>query len=211
MHKTPLPIISAEDCTTWLMVHGAVWCHRLSAMITAAACDANRTASAFKNSDCRCDGCGGLENQPLPGMSFLPPIAVIEEPSAKTTDIPVPSNEDIYEESLNLHWGALNADAVTTLNSFHHELLSMLEDDTEEPELEELKPQKMERKERPVQVFIGRCRRCNGYMAAVQERFEGVTDNAVYRCFNCGWRTSPEYQQNRMLAAAGKENVRAAY
>lgn len=210
MHKTPLPIISVEDCTTWLAVHGAAWCHRLSATITVATCEANRTASAARNSDCRCDGCGGLENQPLPGNSFLPPVVTEEQP-VEVIGIPVPANRDIPEEPTNQDRDVASAGAVITLNSFHHELMSMLEDEIEEPEFDERKPEPVQRKQRLVPVFKGRCRNCNGYMVATQERGEGISDDAVYRCFNCGWRTSPEYQQNRMLAAAGKENVRAAY
>lgn len=47
-------------------------------------------------------------------------------------------------------------------------------------------------------VYIGRCKRCNGYMINALERHGGIKDDDVYRCFTCGWRTSPVYQFNRL-------------
>jgi len=48
-----------------------------------------------------------------------------------------------------------------------------------------------------VPVFMGRCRRCGGWMQNTIERHGGERDDNVYRCIACGWRTSPEYEANR--------------
>jgi hypothetical protein len=57
-------------------------------------------------------------------------------------------------------------------------------------------------KPRRVAVFVGRCHKCGGYMMNALERHDGIRDDEVYRCFNCGWRTSPRYQFNRAFPDA---------
>lgn len=62
---------------------------------------------------------------------------------------------------------------------------------------------RLERKNR-VSVYMGRCQRCSGFMVhGVKEYHDGVVDDEVYRCFNCGWRTSPAYDYNRKHPGAG--------
>lgn len=194
--------ISSEACNAWLESNRAAWCHRLSAVITLAACETNRAVSSKKNSDCRCDGCDNLYNQPEPGGSFLP--CVVHPETAPPEDIEtIPANE---ETDCLGEWQAEERETQKSaehLNGFHHELLNLLEE-----ELEEFEPDRKPEANQPINsrvpVFIGRCSHCKGYMVATREIRDGILDNAVYRCFNCGWRTSPGYLQNRMLAAAGK-------
>jgi predicted SprT family Zn-dependent metalloprotease len=54
-------------------------------------------------------------------------------------------------------------------------------------------------------VFMGRCPRCRGFMQNDRERQFNERDEHVYRCFTCGWRTSPIYNENRALRARGME------
>lgn len=49
-----------------------------------------------------------------------------------------------------------------------------------------------------VAVFMGRCHRCDGYMLNDRERQFSITDEEVYRCVSCGWRTSPVYAFNQV-------------
>jgi len=57
--------------------------------------------------------------------------------------------------------------------------------------------------DRRVPVYIGRCIRCDGYMTNALERYDGIKDDAVYRCLCCGWRTSPGYAENRAIHHKG--------
>lgn len=76
----------------------------------------------------------------------------------------------------------------------------------EEPEHPETKQVEIELPERKcwVRVFMGRCHRCNGYMVhGAKEHHDGATDDEVYRCFNCGWKISPQYDYNRKNPGEG--------
>jgi ribosomal protein L44E len=56
-----------------------------------------------------------------------------------------------------------------------------------------------------IAVYIGRCKRCGGYMVnALEGRQFGRRIDDVYRCFSCGWRTSPQYAWNRQELVRGK-------
>lgn len=52
-------------------------------------------------------------------------------------------------------------------------------------------------------VYMGRCRKCSGYMVNTREHQFDSRDEDIYRCFNCGWRTSPKYRDNRHEAGQG--------
>jgi hypothetical protein len=193
-------ILSDETAATWLAANGAVQCHRLNATITTDACLTNMYVSERKSTDLRCAGCGGLDNQPGPERSFLPPV-VVEKTAIETPEmdaIPMAISETEVEEELALEdfedneSGFVLAITVQGIrsDSFDKKLLAMLE-----ATFEEEKPRPV--RNRRFAVFMGRCPRCGGYMANSPE----PEDFNVYRCFGCGWRSSPEYQQNRLLCA----------
>ena len=48
-------------------------------------------------------------------------------------------------------------------------------------------------------VYRGRCVKCGGCMDNTRE----LQDDNVFRCLACSWRTSPEYERNRKIHAAG--------
>ena len=98
--------------------------------------------------------------------------------------------------------GAAGLDPLTQL------LLSELQRDDKEnnQEMETIwleiveQPQRKQR----VQVYVGRCMRCEGYMVhAAKECHDGIVDDEIYRCFCCGWRVSPAYDYNRKHPGVG--------
>lgn len=178
----------------WLTANGAAYCHRLLATITAAACEINRARNnAF---DCRCNGCGGLNNQPSAEPKhthiYLLPLDDTEEPESTLPD-------DEADDLLH-NWTALDDD------EFDELLSEYFPDDCTDQE-EEREPVYLEEptepKGRRVLVYIGRCCRCGGYMINALERYDGIKDDAVYRCLCCGWRTSPGYAENRAIHHKG--------
>lgn len=194
MHSAPSHI-SVESCNAWLETSGAAWCHRLNATITAAACLANMYMSERKSSDLRCAGCGGLDNQPEPGRSFLPPV-IVEEPE--------------LDENVNDGFAALdeiiagyfeNPDPADDFDDVELELddealLALFPelyegDDDVEPET----PRFTEHQAAMPRyaVYKGRCKKCGGYVDNIREWH----DDNVFRCLACGWRTGPEYESNR--------------
>lgn len=213
MNFTSEHILSAQTAATWLAANGAAWCHRLNATITTATCLTNMYVSEGKNTDLRCAGCGGLDNQPGPERSFLPPV-MVEEIAAETTEVdetpagivePVEAEDTLFDLESDDDLSGICGD---TTNSFHQALLAELEDDFEdvEPEELELDDERPTYHQTRVAVFMGRCPRCNGYMLQVPEYQGELKDVMVYRCYACGWRTSPTYEQNRQMIEAGKEN-----
>lgn len=182
---------------------------RLAATITHATCEENQRQSTHKYGDLRCQGCGGLDNQrlaPLSGRerSVLRLICNAEpepEPEAAQTDAKAEAVVNAPERTT----GAVLDD--DTIDDF---LADMFPEDDEEDEasteqrfVELADPP--ERRCRRVAVYVGRCRRCGGYMTNDLERHDGIKDDDIYRCFTCGWRTSPGYENNRVLFARGVE------
>jgi hypothetical protein len=206
----------ANHFVAWLETNGAVWCHRLNATITADACLSNMYMSERKSSDLRCAGCGGLDNQPGPGRSFLPPV-MIEEPESEES--PAGILEEIHHGSAainNLNDGFAALDEIIARhfeNPAPADDFDDVEFDLDDETLLALFPELYEGDDdayypsftayqTPMPryaVYKGRCKRCGGYMNNFRERHD---DNA-FRCLACGWRTSPEYEQNRMLLTSG--------
>ena len=80
------------------------------------------------------------------------------------------------------------------LTSFQRQLLAIMGDDLEERIIKRKREKKGPRR---FAVFMGRCPRCKGFMINIPERYNDIRDDDVYRCFTCGYRTSPGYQWNR--------------
>jgi hypothetical protein len=176
----------------WLETHGAAWCHRLIATITIATCEVNRARLKSYYSDCRCAGCNGLNDQPGPGLSFLPAVMLKDpEPGEDPVEIlesgnsPVDADVDFDDVELDLDDEALLA--------LFPELYEG-DNDADYPSFTAYQTP-MSR----YAVYKGRCKRCGGYM----NNFREWHDDNVFRCLACGWRTSPEYEQNRMLLTSG--------
>lgn len=187
-------------CATWLETHGASWCHRLSATITITACEANRARSENKGTDYRCGGCGGLDNQPGPGLSFLPPVSIEDSEPDKSPRIENCEEEEIWPFDPIGEEPKIFLEEVK-LSGFGSGILDLLETEAEELEPDR-RPEPVQKVKRRVAVFMGRCRRCSGFMSHTAEPY----DNAVYRCLSCGWRTSPTYEQNRTWQRQERRN-----
>jgi hypothetical protein len=187
----------------WLETNGATRCRRLNATITTAACLANMYVSERKSTDLRCAGCGGLDNQPEPGRSFLPPVmvadpeadeslndgfAALDEIIDRLYDKPEPG-DDFNDVEVELDDEQLQA------------LFPELYDEDDEPEPEYPRFTEHQTEMPRYAVYKGRCRKCGGYMDSIREWH---VEN-VFHCLACGWRTSPDYEQNRMLQASGKD------
>jgi hypothetical protein len=193
----------------WLETHGAAWCHRLTATITAATCTVNRSRLKSYSTDCRCAGCNGLDDQPGAGLSFLPLVLVedpevdecpagIQEEPEEECDLSDVEEDDLDEDDLDV---CIDKGG---LSDFNRKMLGILQS---EPERSELEPLTVPGKKggRLHAVFVGRCPRCRGFMIPSPEYQGDQRDTGVYRCQACGWRTSPIYEQNRMLFAPRKE------
>jgi len=186
----------------WLILN-ARYCNRYHARMTSEGCSENRQ----KADDLRCAGCNGLEDMQRE-LEYREPAVIQCEPGADDpmTQALAGALQEILdgeydEESLeDLEAGGLDDEPEEELTSFHHKLLALLDCDLEEPEERKATPEKT--RNRRVAVFMGRCPHCKGYMLNTIELHGGIKDNDVYRCYNCGWRTSPEYEQNRKLAAS---------
>ncbi len=183
----------------WLNANHAGNCKRLSAAITTAACTSNQKKSFF---DCRCNGCGGLENQPKKIQQQIDYTVI--------PDGHQPDQDDDKEED--------QRNELTKCSLYEEELDELLEDYFSDEDDENLDDESLDIDEdnqriylddlpepqgRRVPVFVGRCPRCNGYMVNIREHQFDKKDDHVYRCFNCGWRISPEYQNNRELMQRG--------
>lgn len=115
------------------------------------------------------------------------PIVFFSEPELDDREV-VKQSESDESDTLDLD------EPIDDFDDFKGVLHSLLEDDFEE--LEPERPPKQD-KHRKVAVFMGRCPRCAGYMLNAPERQYSVRDEEVYRCFCCGFRTSPSYLWNR--------------
>lgn len=195
---------------TWQAANGATYCKRWEATITIAVCEGNRQLT---NSDCRCNGCGGLDNQTLPPLSPVYTWADFET-TAADPDTPPGSartatrNDDFdaldeiidrfYEDPApgdDFDDAELELDDEQLLALFPE--LARAEDDDTAPEFQRF-TEYQEAAPRYA-VYRGRCKKCGGYV----ENYREWNDDNVFRCLACGWRTGPEYERNKALHAAG--------
>lgn len=180
----------------WLASNAAL-CLRMDARITEAGCLDNQRQSKFDN---RCTGCRGLFDQAVPvaaaplSFVFLDELEESQQAQEET---------DVWTASDSHNRPELDEDALEEL------LAKYFPDDEADQEAEEQKREPVylddpkPDKGRRVPVYVGRCARCGGYMVNALERYDGIKDDDVYRCFTCSWRTSPGYKHNRALHAKG--------
>lgn len=187
-------------------------CLRFRTRLTLEACRKMRQqAESF--GDLKCEGCRGLDNQPEPfTLRVASPPKLLKQPSTVPKVLsgeefaalePEQEGDEGIEgfEALDDAFADLSAEQLEALcPGLSQELAALFaEDEESEPEVE----RRTERREaneppyRKVAVFMGRCRKCGGYMINALERHDGIKDDEVYRCFTCGWRTSPVYEFNR--------------
>lgn len=182
----------------WLTLH-AQYCNRYRARMTPEGCEENRQ----KADNFRCAGCDGLKDAQRE-LEYRPPIVIQCEPEANDpmTQALAGALQDILngkedEGALeDPEAEELDDESEEELNSFHYKLLALMECDVEKPETEH-RPRPEKTRNRRFAVYIGRCRRCSGYMVNTPERQFTEHDDETYRCFSCGWWTSPAYEWNR--------------
>lgn len=191
-----------SDCyAEWQAANGAAWCQRLSATITPVTCEEQQQQSGGKYGDFRCQGCKGLHDQPEP-QPECPVLTFVQRPEELAR--PDASNEGAGIGEDDRHDSQCQMDD-EELDDFLAEMFP--DDGTDDDEVEERAyiedpPETIGRR---AMVYMGRCRRCGGYMTNDLERHDGIKDDDVYRCFTCGWRTSPGYERNRAIHAQGEE------
>lgn len=192
-------VISANNIdpySVWLEANTAV-CLRLSARITQTGCRDNQLQSKFDN---RCTGCRGLFDQTEPVAVVPVSFDFLDEPEESQPD---QEETDFWTATDNHNRPELDEDVLEELLAeyFPDDEADQKEEEHErEPVyLDDPKTDKLRR----VPVYVGRCARCSGYMVNTLERRDGIRDDAVYRCFACGWRTSPGYEINRTLSLQG--------
>lgn len=184
----------------WQAAHGAAWCHRLAATITHAACEENQLRSTHKFGDLRCLGCGGLENQAEP-RPVRPVLAAVWDADEEHDEPETAAANNVGDT--DRPGGGLDDEELEELLADLFPADDSDEDDDKQPAPINLDDQP-EAKPRSVSVYVGRCARCgSGYMSNDLEKQFNVRDESVYRCHACGWRTSPAYENNRALFAAG--------
>lgn len=183
----PPAVSSIPLIEQWLEEHSQI-CRRLHVRLAPRACQA--AASADPD---RCAGCGGLHDQSgpvlklvqetAPGLPLAASIPVSEDVGTFSAEEDFPEDQEEFAlRPLDIPLGLKG------------ELLSIFAEWDEE-----LLPERKAKKSRRggVAVFLGRCRRCGGYMLNAIEKQMGTRDEEVYRCVCCGWRTSPIYEFNR--------------
>jgi hypothetical protein len=201
--------LSADE---WLKLNTS-YCHRHLAWIGESACQTNQRLSS---SDLRCAGCNGLYDQPEPvslrlAYSSSRSIQVEETEPAEAIELEIVADPDPGDDGAEIGDldGLNNLEIDFTLEQLEalcpglsKELAALLGDEfKEEPEEAETPARRPCRnvsgKPHRVAVYMGRCRKCGGYMLNALERREGIRDDEVYKCHACGWRTSPGYEWNR--------------
>lgn len=193
--QAPIAANSIDLHAAWLAANTA-FCLRMAARITVATCLDNQQQSKLDN---RCTGCRGLFDQAEPVAVSPLPLACFDEPEESQ---PNHEETDFRAASDDQDRPDLDDDVLEEL------LAEYFPDEAaEQQEQERLEPicldDVSDNKQRRVQVYVGRCARCGGYMINALERHDGIKDDEVYRCFTCGWRTSPGYEINRTLFLAG--------
>lgn len=191
------PTKTEEVCAAWFESNTTARCIRLSSTITIATCEANRAKSENKGTDYRCAGCNGLADQPEPGRSFLPLIIAAEPELDEKLNDGFAALDEIIAQHFEHPDPADDFDNVE-LELDDEALLALFPelykgDDDTEPE----SPRFTERQTAQPRyaVYKGRCKRCGGYMDNIREWY----DDNVFRCLACGWRTAPEYENNRAI------------
>lgn len=188
---------TTADADAWLAEHSA-YCRRLCALITLETCRGQQEKSSSSTSgDLRCSGCNGLHDQPSASDLFSPDIA---RNACETS-------EDAEGNDIDLSGLVLDISPEITHRIMEQdpelarELLALMAND-DEPEgatLKAVRHRSRKDQTRRVAVYNGRCGRCGGYMVNAMERHDGIKDDEVYRCYSCGWRTSPGYEWNRRI------------
>lgn len=207
-------VTSDMDIEQWL-TENTTYCIRHKARLSLVACETNRKHSG---EDLRCADCGGLFNQGTLTTSSLPRLVRPENIDCLSQEALPVDGEDKEDQADELSAEAGPDDPGEDLSC-----LDDLEVDLSDEQLEALYPgftdemnelckgkasesdavpcgdRRGSRKgqARKVTVFMGRCRRCGGYMLNAPEKQFELRDDSVYRCFTCGWRTSPGYEFNR--------------
>ena len=190
----------------WLE-QNALFCNRFHARLAPGACVCNREGKAAQH----CAGCNGLEDhqRELPRSE---PVIFFSEPDPEELDPLSRAFVAALQGILDCdEWEVLIEEpeyypdanlAKVELNGFYHNLLSLLEDDQEESE--EPRPVPEKKGPRRFAVFMGRCTRCSGWMVNAPEFYDAIRDEAVYRCYSCGYRSSPSYKWNRSQSVEGR-------
>ncbi|MBK5274598.1 MAG: hypothetical protein JJE30_06060 [Desulfuromonadales bacterium] len=188
--------ISSDD---WLALN-TQHCNRYHARMTPAVCTENQ----LKTDNYLCSGCSGLEDVQWE-LERREPVVI---PCAPEADDPMTQalagalqdildgkeDEELPEDP---EGDELDDELVEEeLNGFHYKLLALMDCEPEEPEPER-RPNLEHKRPRRVAVYMGRCPRCSGYVINDPEMQFADRDNEAYRCFSCGWRTSPAYEWNR--------------
>jgi len=202
---------------SWI-VENTLFCNRYHARFTPGACGRQRKQFG----DLLCAGCAGLEVQARELPRVEPVVSICETKTEVRSIAPLtraftailqeildgdewvdevqddPQPQDIFPENAE----SAEIDPVT---KFLLEQLQVL-DEEDEPDLEAARVETREPAERVrrVRVYVGRCLKCAGYMVhAAKECHDGTPDDEIYRCWNCGWRTSPAYEFNRKHPGLG--------
>jgi hypothetical protein len=188
----------AIDHNAWI-AENTVLCYRMAARISTDACRKNQQVSCGEKGDYRCEGCGGLNRQNAPGEA-RPRLAIVMTVEHE----PEPATQEVAENHDGFQVVSLEEldDSGIDEDELDEELLALFPEYAEEVRIALEKPKKPAKAHR-VAVYAGRCKRCSGYMTNDLERHDGIKDDEIYRCFTCGWRTSPAYEWNRNNAAQG--------
>lgn len=211
--------VSTSDIETWLAVN-TLYCTRHHARLTVAACASNRQQSLF---DMRCEGCGGLDDQPPPALQTLhlllsgfsdnPPEQDTEDCASEmmqqlehlTDHATDQGSELLLWEEENLLVALDHIESI--IPGIAHDVAALVDEDVSQPDSdpgeallnEAAARDRQARSERGRRflVFTGRCARCDGYMAYDPDKQFDEQDHDSYHCLACGWRTSPTYAFNR--------------
>jgi hypothetical protein len=197
-YNPPLDLFAA-----WQASNGAVRCNRMGATITAVDCERNRNQTYV---DCRCSGCGGLDNQAAPLQQSPPSLALVWDAGKEADGSPEADDGDVTKiNTADQRVCSFDDEEIENLLAEMFPVDDMDEDEGEEYPERTYIEDPPEAKGRRVLVYTGCCTRCGGYMTNDREKQFDVRDEDVYRCFTCGWRTSPRYANNRALFARGLE------
>lgn len=192
----------ALNTDEWMRLNTS-YCNQLAAWITAKTCDVNRLQSNSKGGDLRCSGCNGLHDQVQvrdAELSWLFHVAIAEVLIAADS-----SEDDLSQADPETVTGSgVCYPDETELDDLIADLFPC--DDIDE-ETDIRMPvyikEPYEKPARRVLVFMGCCPRCQGFMQNDREQDFSERDEEVYRCWACGYRTSPVYKDNRALMALG--------
>lgn len=198
--------VAAETLEQWID-QNTRFCERFQVYLSPDAC-LKKSSRTLLHGDSGCSGCDGLTNQPIPlrlreavppqdCQDKLFPISKPEEAVELAPDLSCDPAIDVLNGiSVDISKDQLEA----LCPGLSHELEWLFADDECAALPDEPRPKRRKclgAPKRNVAVFQGRCRKCGGYVINALERHDGIKDDEVYRCFNCGWRTSPSYAFNR--------------